>query len=136
MEDKDCVFCNCILNNPELLVAENVFAAALRDGFPVSPGHTLIVPILHIPNFLNIGGPVLKSIYSLIPIVKAQLDEEYSPDGYNIGVNVGECAGQTVGHAHLHVIPRYRGDIPDPRGGVRWVVPAKADYWTGVKKKK
>jgi diadenosine tetraphosphate (Ap4A) HIT family hydrolase len=65
-----------------------------------------------------------------LPIVKGALDEQYSPAGYNVGVNVGTAAGQTVGHVHVHVIPRYSGDAVDPRGGVRWVLPERADYWS------
>ena len=69
------------------------------------------------------------AIWRLVGPVKAQIDREFSPDGYNLGVNVGDAAGQTIGHAHLQMIPRYRGDVDDPRGGIRWILPARAPYW-------
>ena len=69
------------------------------------------------------------SLWSQVAVVRQLLIEQYNPDGFNVGVNEGLAAGQTVPHAHIHVIPRRRGDVPDPRGGVRWVIPAKAQYW-------
>ena len=70
-------------------------------------------------------------MFSLIEAAQQQLQQEFRPDGYNIGINDGAAAGQTVVHLHVHLIPRYAGDRPDPRGGVRWVIPERADYWTG-----
>ena len=67
----------------------------------------------------------------LLEAAKQQIQLEFDPAGYNIGINDGAAAGQTVGHLHIHLIPRYPGDQPDPRGGIRWVIPEKADYWTG-----
>ena len=75
--------------------------------------------------------PVPSRLLAMLRHVKALLDEELRPDGYNIGINDGAAAGQTVMHVHMHVIPRYRGDRPDPRGGIRWIIPEKADYWSG-----
>jgi diadenosine tetraphosphate (Ap4A) HIT family hydrolase len=70
------------------------------------------------------------AVMSLVEVVKAQIDRTHRPDGYNVGFNAGVAAGQTIAHLHVHVIPRYLGDLPDPRGGLRWILPARADYWT------
>lgn len=111
------------------LMAENDLAVAFKDGFPVNPGHTLIVPRRHVEGFFELTTDEQAAIWRLLPELKQRLDARHSPAGYNVGVNVGEAAGQTVGHVHVHVIPRFAGDIEDPRGGVRWVVPARAKYW-------
>jgi diadenosine tetraphosphate (Ap4A) HIT family hydrolase len=113
------------------LVASNALAAAFVDGFPLTPGHTLIVPRRHESDFLALGPAEQAAIWALVPKVCLHIEAWGRPDGYNIGVNVGEAAGQTVGHAHLHVIPRYRGDVEDPRGGIRWIIPGRARYWEG-----
>ncbi len=113
-------------------VASNQLAFAIRDGFPVSPGHTLIVAKREIPTWFDASPDERAAIMELVDEVKGQLDtEKPKPDGYNIGFNAGEAAGQTVMHLHVHVIPRYKGDTPDPRGGIRWVIPEKAKYWEG-----
>ena len=122
-----CVMCEHASGDE--LVASNALAAAFADGFPLTPGHTLIVPRRHEPDFLALSPAEQAAIWALVPEVRRHLEARLRPDGYNIGVNVGEAAGQTVGHAHLHVIPRYRGDVPDPRGGIRWIIPDKARYW-------
>jgi diadenosine tetraphosphate (Ap4A) HIT family hydrolase len=118
------------LDKPESdWVAANALAFAIRDGFPVSPGHTLIVPRREVPTWFDASRDEQRAILELIETVKLQLDQEFSPDGYNVGFNAGEAAGQTVMHLHVHVIPRYRGDVDDPRGGIRHVMPSKAAYW-------
>jgi diadenosine tetraphosphate (Ap4A) HIT family hydrolase len=106
----------------------NALAYARLDKFPVTPGHLLLIPMRHEPDFLAIHADELAAIWSLVVQAKALLDTQYHPDGYNLGVNVGEVAGQTIAHAHLHLIPRYRGDVENPRGGVRGVVPARQQY--------
>jgi diadenosine tetraphosphate (Ap4A) HIT family hydrolase len=111
------------------LTAENGLAAAFKDGFPVNPGHTLLIPRRHVASLFELTAEEQAAVWALLPAVKERLDARHSPAGYNVGVNVGEAAGQTVGHAHVHVIPRYVGDVEDPRGGVRWVVPERAAYW-------
>ena len=103
----------------------------IRDAFPVSPGHTLIIPRRHVGSFFELTPPERARMFELLTQAKAELDGTLQPDGFNIGINDGAAAGQTVAHLHLHLIPRYRGDTPDPRGGVRWVLPAKAKYWSG-----
>ena len=110
------------------VVAESALVFAFRDRYPVSPGHTLIVTRRHVPNFFSCTPKERAALLELVDRVKADLDRELHPDAYNVGFNAGEAAGQTVMHVHLHVIPRFHGDVEDPRGGVRYVVPAKANY--------
>ena len=118
----------CALTNRRI-VATNDLAVAVRDEYPVSPGHTLIVPKRHSGSFFAISVEERKAMLELLDAAKAALDVEFQPDGYNIGINDGAAAGQTVAHLHMHLIPRYAGDRPDPRGGVRWILPEKAKYW-------
>lgn len=108
--------------------ASNELAFAFRDNFPVSPGHTLVVTRRVTPDWFTATEAEQRAILALIGVVKRQIDEEHEPDGYNVGFNAGAAAGQTVMHLHVHVIPRYREDVPDPRGGVRCVIPGKANY--------
>jgi diadenosine tetraphosphate (Ap4A) HIT family hydrolase len=122
-----CPFCPPVASSP---VGENGTCVAFRDAFPVSPGHTLIVPRRHVASFFALDAAEQADLLALLNAVVAELDGEFAPDGYNIGLNEGEAAGQTVKHIHLHVIPRRTGDAADPRGGIRWVLPRKADYWT------
>lgn len=112
-------------------VATNELAFAIRDAFPVSPGHTLVVTRRLVATWFDATVDEQVAVMALVNVVKSLLDATHQPDGYNVGFNAGGTAGQTVPHLHIHVIPRYRGDRPDPRGGVRWVLPDKADYWTG-----
>ena len=94
-------------------------------------GHTLVVPFREVPTWFEATQEEQAAILELVDRVKEQLDAELHPDGYNVGFNVGEAAGQTVMHLHVHVIPRYRGDVPDPRGGVRHVIPERGNYPAG-----
>lgn len=107
----------------------NKLAMAIRDGFPVSPGHTLIMPKRHVTTFFNTTTEERLSMFELMDKAKIALDAEMHPDAYNIGVNDGPAAGQTIPHVHIHLIPRYAGDDADPRGGVRRIFPKKAKYW-------
>ena len=109
-------------------LAANRSAFVIADRFPVSPGHALVVPRRVIATWWEATDDERADILALVDEVKRQLDAERRPDGYNVGFNVGAAAGQTVGHLHIHVIPRYRGDVPDPRGGVRHVIPGKGNY--------
>ena len=103
-------------------------AFAVLDAFPVSPGHTLVIPRRHVADIFELTASELKDIVRLIKSVRDQIKRSRHPAGFNIGVNVGRAAGQTVMHAHVHVIPRYLGDVDDPTGGVRGVIPHKARY--------
>lgn len=109
-------------------VASNALAFAFRDHYPVSAGHTLVVTRRVVADWFDATDDERAAIVALIGEVKRQLDAELHLEGYNVGWNVGAVAGRTVMHLHAHVIPRYRGDVPDPRGGVRWVLPARAPY--------
>ena len=126
MSKASCPFCALPAERILLLADE---ALVIRDAFPVSPGHTLVVPRRHIGSFFELTDAERVCMVELLARAKAELDLSFQPDGFNIGINDGAAAGQTVPHLHLHLIPRYRGDAPDPRGGVRWVLPAKAKYW-------
>ena len=121
-----CPFCTL---PDERIVASNEFAIAIRDGFPVSPGHTLVIPTRHVASWFDTTPEEQRAVIDLLAGAKTQLDVEHSPAGYNIGINDGPAAGQTVRHLHLHLIPRYDGDTEDPRGGIRWVFPHRAAYW-------
>ena len=121
-----CPFCSLA---PRELLIERPLAVARHDLFPVSKGHTLIVPRRHVSSFFETTAEERREMMALLDEAKAVLDREHKPDGYNIGINDGAAAGQTVMHLHIHLIPRYAGDSPDPRGGVRWIVPAQAAYW-------
>ena len=139
-----CPFCSL---DGRTILAENELAAAFPDGYPVNPGHTLIVPKRHVPTWFDATREEQVAILDLADEVKAHLETDVLPsstlgsastgtdshtrivpDGYNLGVNVGTAAGQTVPHLHLHLIPRYRDDVDDPTGGVRFVVPSRGNY--------
>src|SRR5580765_1451241 len=109
-------------------LAANDSAFAIADRFPASPGHALVVPRRVITTWWEANDAERADILALVDEVKRQLDTELQPDGYNVGFNVGVAAGQTVTHLHIHVIPRYRGDVPDPRGGVRHVIDGTGNY--------
>ena len=109
-------------------LAANDHAFVIADRFPVSPGHALVVPRRAIATWWEASDDERAGILALIDELKCQLDAELRPDGYNVGFNAGAAAGQTVRHFHVHVIPRYRGDVPDPRGGVRHAIPGKGNY--------
>lgn len=111
------------------IVVANALAVAVSDGFPISPGHSLVIPRRHEGSFFKLSKDEQKAVLELVDQVRERLDRTHKPDGFNIGINIGPAAGQTVDHAHIHVIPRVQGDVKDPRGGVRWVVPSKANYW-------
>lgn len=100
-----------------------------RDGFPISEGHTLVVPKFHVSSLFDLSPEIQSALWKLASEVRRRLAKNLQPNGFNIGLNDGEMAGQTVMHAHIHVIPRWKGDVPDPRGGVRWIIPDKARYW-------
>ena len=117
----------CDLHGIEL-VAENDLAAAFRDRYPVSPGHTLVITKRHVPAWFEATREEQHALLELVEVVKNALDDELHPDGYNVGFNVGEAAGQTVAHLHVHVIPRFAGDVDDPTGGVRLAIPDKGNY--------
>jgi len=123
----NCFFCNL---DPSRIIDSNDLCIVLRDDFPVSQGHTLVIPKRHVGSFFDLSAEERQALMALLESAKQALDTEYRPAAYNIGVNDGPAAGQTVPHVHIHLIPRYEGDRDDPRGGVRWIMPEKAKYWT------
>jgi diadenosine tetraphosphate (Ap4A) HIT family hydrolase len=123
-EELDCEFCSCLRQGCEI-IAENNHWFSKWDKFPVSRGHALIIPRVHDRSFFDLSSEELVSLSEIIGRVRATIDRQYSPDGFNVGVNIGKYAGQTVKHLHIHLIPRYRGDVPTPEGGVRNVIPGK-----------
>lgn len=123
-----CPFCAM---PPERIVQASSLAFAVLDGYPVSEGHTLIIPRRHVPSFFDLTAEERTEILALLDWCRSDLVAQRKPDGFNIGINDGAAAGQTVMHLHVHLIPRYAGDKADPRGGVRWIFPERADYWSG-----
>ena len=119
---------NCIFCETKEYVLENELSYAIYDKYPVGKGHMLCIPKRHVKDFFDITKEEREAIFELIDEGKRLLDEKYSPDSYNVGINCGEYAGQTVMHVHVHLIPRYIGDMKDPRGGVRGVIPDKMKY--------
>jgi ATP adenylyltransferase len=124
-----CPFCNL---QEDRVLAQNELAIALWDGYPVSPGHALIIPRRHTRGWFDATEPEQSALLALVNTAKSVIDDRHRPDGYNIGINSGAAAGQTVFHLHVHLIPRFLGDVDDPRGGVRHVIPAKAKYIIGT----
>jgi len=121
-----CRFCN--LSTTDIVIA-NELAVVSRDSYPVSPGHTLVIPKRHVGSFFDTTTEERLALMELIDQAKLALDREFHPAAYNLGLNDGPAAGQSIPHVHFHLIPRYEGDRTDARGGVRWVLPEKAKYW-------
>lgn len=110
------------------LLTESATCYTLFDKYPVSPGHALVIPKKHIPNYFDLSLHTKTALWLMADRVKELLTERFHPDGFNLGMNVGAAAGQTVPHVHLHIIPRYQGDVENPKGGVRSIIPNKGDY--------
>jgi diadenosine tetraphosphate (Ap4A) HIT family hydrolase len=127
MESDRCLFCERIAGGE--LTASSALAAAFPDAYPLRPGHTLVVPRRHEPDFFALSPDELKDVMAVAVDLHRRLSEELGIDGMNLGVNAGVSAGQTIAHAHLHLIPRYENDVPDPAGGIRWMFPDRARYW-------
>jgi len=125
MKKNGCPFC---LIQESQKILENEFAVAFYDKYPVQKGHLLIIPKVHKPTYFDATEEEILAIHDLVRRGKELLDREFNPDGYNIGVNIGEFGGQTVMHLHFHLIPRYKGDIRDPRGGIRKAIPNLVQY--------
>ena len=128
-EHQDCPFCG----DPTIVI-ENELAFAHYDSYPVNPGHCLIIVRRHIAEYFQATAEEKVAVWTLVYEMKAIIDRDYSPDGYNVGVNIGEAGGQSVPHIHIHMIPRYTGDMENPRGGVRGVIPHKQKYARKVRR--
>jgi diadenosine tetraphosphate (Ap4A) HIT family hydrolase len=126
---KDCLFCDIQSIDQQRIIAENNLAYAIRDGFPVTEGHTLFTPKRHIADYFGLVPAEVSAINLLMAEQKQLLqDADTTVDGFNIGMNCGETAGQTVFHCHVHLIPRRKGDVENPRGGVRHIIAGKGFY--------
>jgi diadenosine tetraphosphate (Ap4A) HIT family hydrolase len=127
--DEFCLFCDVQINDRKRIVAENEFGYAIRDGFPVTPLHTLIIPKRHVLDYFGLNNAEVVGLNHLLLAQKnALLIEDPTIDGFNIGMNCGETAGQSVWHCHMHLIPRRKGDVEKPRGGVRHIIAGKGHY--------
>ena len=125
-ENLDCPFCNPDKDREILL--ESATAYAIFDKFPVNPGHTLIIPKRHVANYFELSFKEQSACWFMVNKAKDELEKRFHPDGFNVGININESAGQTVNHVHIHIILRYRGDVEEPKGGIRGVIPGKRDY--------
>ena len=123
----NCLFCE-INKTKSRIILENTYAFALSDQFPVSQGHTLIVIKRHIASLFEASSKEITAIFELANQMQKLLSKQYKPDGYNVGFNDLEAAGQSIPHCHMHIIPRYQGDVKNPRGGIRGVIPGKQNY--------
>jgi len=121
-----CLFCTA-----RGVTRKNDLAYCARDSFPLSPGHSLVIPFRHMSDFFELSDDEMAACLELVRGARKDIDAELGPDGYNVGVNVGRAGGQSVMHVHIHLIPRYAGDHPRPQGGVRQIIPWKADYPRG-----
>lgn len=126
MDQPACPFCNL---PQQRVLLETGTTLAFLDAYPVTEGHTLVIPKRHVASIFELPAEELAALWAQVATVRRLLAEKHSPDAFNIGVNDGVAAGQTVPHAHIHVIPRRKGDAIDPRGGIRWIIPGKAKYW-------
>ena len=122
----NCIFCTI---QPEKIILENQFSYVIFDGFPVTPLHSLIVPKRHVVDFFGLTKDELSACYELLQQTRSNLmGDDERINGFNVGMNAGASAGQTIFHCHIHLIPRRTGDIEDPRGGVRHLIPGKGFY--------
>ena len=121
-----CPFCAI---SAERTWLANGVAVAVADAYPLAQGHTLVIPRKHVSSIYELAVPEQAEVWKLVGEVREELLAKHHPDGFNIGVNDGLAAGQTIAHAHIHVIPRRKGDVPDPRGGIRWILAENAPYW-------
>jgi len=124
--ETQCPFCTL---PKERVWLESKDSLAILDAFPLTPGHTLVIPRRHVLSVFELPEEQLHDLVAVVAKVRKVLKAKYHPDGFNIGINDGAAAGQTVAHAHIHIVPRRKGDVPDPRGGIRWIMPQKAKYW-------
>jgi len=122
-----CPFCDVAATR---ILHQSPLAIAFTDAFPLSRGHSLVIPRRHVASWFETTDGERGEMLQLLDEVRETLRKTHRPDGFNIGINDGAAAGQTVPHLHIHLIPRYAGDVPDPRGGVRWILPGRADYWS------
>jgi diadenosine tetraphosphate (Ap4A) HIT family hydrolase len=124
MANVECLFCQ----SDRHILAETKLSCAFFDGFPITNGHSLVIPKRHVVSIWEMEDDEYIDAFNLVRAVKDILQKRFEPQGFNIGVNCEEAGGQTVLHAHIHVIPRYAGDVVNPRGGIRNIIPGKGNY--------
>lgn len=124
MKEETCPFCKV----DRELIGESKLSFAIFDKYPVGEGHALIITKRHVSDYFDLEHEEVKDIWELVAEIKSILQRKYHPDGFNVGFNIGLAAGQTIDHVHIHIIPRYSGDMDDPTGGVRHVIPEKGKY--------
>lgn len=122
----NCIFCR--LADDAEIIAESELCLAFYDRFPVNPGHALVIPKRHVASYFDLTKEEVVAMQAMLFEIQPIIKKRFQPDGFNIGVNVGESAGQSIFHVHMHLIPRYQGDVKNPRGGVRGVIPARQNY--------
>lgn len=129
-----CFFCDIQKKKDKKLIAENKYFFSRYDDFPLNNGHCEIIVKSHIPSFFDLTEEEFSYFFKLLNKTKLIIDRKFRPDGYNIGVNEGKAAGRTQDHLHVHLIPRYFGDVKNPQGGIRNIIPKRADYISMAKK--
>jgi diadenosine tetraphosphate (Ap4A) HIT family hydrolase len=122
-----CPFCQ--IDRARILSA-SALAVAIADAFPLNPGHCLVIPRRHVGSWFDTTDEERREMLARLDEARAGIQRSHDPAGFNIGINDGVAAGQTVSHLHVHRIPRYVGDAADARGGIRWILPERADYWS------
>ncbi len=128
MDAATCLFCNSNDEAQHNLIDSNELAYARWDNFPASKGHAEVIPKRHVASFFDLSSDELQSLYALMKTVRSLIKDKYAVDEFTIGINEGRAAGRTIDHLHIHIIPRYAGDVENPRGGVRHVIPGKGSY--------
>lgn len=129
-----CFFCDIQKQEDDKKIIEKGDFFSRFDDFPISKGHAVIIPKSHVASIFELSSQQIQNLFFLIGETKKILKDKFSPNGFNIGINEGESAGQSIFHLHVHLIPRYIGDVKNPRGGVRNIFPKKADYIPEIKK--
>ena len=123
----DCEFCEINMHKDEVLISDKYFYIKW-DKYPVNPGHALIISKRHISSLSELKSKEASSLFRMLKKAKKIIKEKYHPGGFNFGVNEGRIAGQTIAHLHVHIIPRHKGDVKDPWGGIRNIIPGKGRY--------
>ncbi len=125
-QSNNCPFCEVIKQKSWIMESTHFFA--IYDKYPVNLGHLLVIPKRHVSDYFELSKEELDDCLSFLERGKNLLNDKFNPDGFNIGINIGKSAGQTIFHVHIHLIPRYKNDVEDPTGGVRGVIPSKQKY--------
>src|SRR5690242_15857958 len=126
MAGTECPFCNL---PPERVFLSAQHTLAFPDAYPVTEGHTIVIPKRHVGSIFDLTESEQAELWVQVAVARSLLAKKYVLAGFNVGFNDGTAAGQTIEHAHIHIIPRRKGDVADPKGGIRWVIPGKAKYW-------